>query len=655
MALVPRSSVLVLSSTRPSLCSPLIAARASAASALGCVASLVRAASLSLAAGSTCRRRLALAARCTRCRSQRPFRVASVLVLSLIRHSHYSPLTAAQASAASGRSAESPRSSARRYSRSPSARHAGGGSCSLHSARVYNTPRTHHITRFALHTHTRPHRTVRSTPRITLRASLHTHTPDRTARCPTVCSTPRTQHVARCPLRAPTVPQHIARTPRKRDAASSPARRRLALVSSSRTDRTARCAALHARTLCAPRLTRDTLSAIRSPPTRTRTTTRRRAVTQRALRPAAASRSLLARAPAAPNHAQTTAHAAHCAPRFARSTLCVTRSPHARTQNHERPDASRRCGPFSPPPVARSLTSRTPTAPHSAQHTARAQHATHTTWRAVRSLTRTHTTTRAPTHRAQHIPVRNTPRTHHIARLAPHTYTHSARQAPQQSARQAPGALRRSSLAARCLHARGCRRREAPTRQRACRLTDLPTRVAALLSAGLRASPHVTSPDHQTRHLAAQVCWTHHGAAAALPHPRTRQPHAHAAGMSAARLPPSHKRPRLVGDPSAGCAFAVGHCGPTHNPASGPGNAGGGVTRLRPHCRKSHAAGSAARCATSTQARCLAAGHSSGRPSHTQPPRTATHEHHDTAHRSAAPRHFAPPAHHTPHTQPQAL
>ena len=66
MAPVPRSSVLVLSSTRPSLCSPLTAARASAASALGCVAALVRAAALSLAAGSPCRRRLALAARCTR-------------------------------------------------------------------------------------------------------------------------------------------------------------------------------------------------------------------------------------------------------------------------------------------------------------------------------------------------------------------------------------------------------------------------------------------------------------------------------------------------------------------------------------------------------------------------------------------------------------
>ena len=45
--------------------SPLTAARASAVSALGCVAALVRAAALSLASGSLCQRRVAFAARCT--------------------------------------------------------------------------------------------------------------------------------------------------------------------------------------------------------------------------------------------------------------------------------------------------------------------------------------------------------------------------------------------------------------------------------------------------------------------------------------------------------------------------------------------------------------------------------------------------------------
>ena len=74
MALVPRSSVLVLSSTRPSFYSPLTAAQASAASALGCVAALVRTAAFSLAAGSPCRQLLTLAARCTRRRPWRPCR-----------------------------------------------------------------------------------------------------------------------------------------------------------------------------------------------------------------------------------------------------------------------------------------------------------------------------------------------------------------------------------------------------------------------------------------------------------------------------------------------------------------------------------------------------------------------------------------------------
>ena len=81
MAPMLRSSVLALSSTRPSLCSHLPVAQASAASTLGCVAALACAAALSLAAGSPCRRQLSLAAGCTRRHSWRLCRVASVLVL----------------------------------------------------------------------------------------------------------------------------------------------------------------------------------------------------------------------------------------------------------------------------------------------------------------------------------------------------------------------------------------------------------------------------------------------------------------------------------------------------------------------------------------------------------------------------------------------
>ena len=103
MAPVLRSSVLVLvfSSTRPSLCSPLTAARAGAASALSCVAAIDRVAALSLAATSPCRRRLMLAARCTRCHLWRPSCVHRCLFPFSTRPLLCMPLTAARASAAS--------------------------------------------------------------------------------------------------------------------------------------------------------------------------------------------------------------------------------------------------------------------------------------------------------------------------------------------------------------------------------------------------------------------------------------------------------------------------------------------------------------------------------------------------------------------------
>ena len=93
------------------------------------------------------------------------------------------------------------------------------------------------------------------------------HTRFRLARRPhrTVRSTPRTQHIVRLPLRAPTAPQHCApcahdtRThtatiaPICRDAALPLARRRLALASGSRADRTARRATRRAHAAhCAP-------------------------------------------------------------------------------------------------------------------------------------------------------------------------------------------------------------------------------------------------------------------------------------------------------------------------------------------------------------------------------------------------------------------
>ena len=104
--------------------------------------------------------------------------------------------------------------------------------------------RSQHIPHFRLAR--RPHRTARGTP---ARHTLSTFRSQPTA--------PR--HCRRLLItRAHTQPERHRR-PRP---ASSPARRRLALASSSRADRAAQCTALHARTLCAPRLARDTLSTI---------------------------------------------------------------------------------------------------------------------------------------------------------------------------------------------------------------------------------------------------------------------------------------------------------------------------------------------------------------------------------------------------------
>ena len=199
---------------------------------------------------------------------------------------------------------------------------------------------------------------------------------------------------------------------------------------------------------------------------------RRRAVTQRAFQPAAASHLLPARAPTAPHLAQHTSHATLCAPLFARSTSHAARSTHhaRKTTNAPRAAAWRS---FQPAAASHSPTARAPTAPLSAQHSARATRHAHDLAR--RSLSHAHTHQREirrtarstlPAHRLlalasnsradrttqfaqQHAPahcapsplrtrahtsVRNTPRTHHVARLAPHTaHTQRSPSAPPRS------------------------------------------------------------------------------------------------------------------------------------------------------------------------------------------------------------------------------
>ena len=240
--------------------------------------------------------------------------------------------------------------------------------------------------------------------------------------------------VVRRPLRAPTDPQHYApsarhtrthapQRPASRDAADSPAH-------------------LAHNTLRAT-LRAQHIARFRSPPRTRATTPRRRGATQRAAQPAAASRSPSAHAPTAPHPAQHAAHAALCAPRFARNTvraslhthapdrtvtaphgarahyarntLCAVRfatdraaplravcSSLAHTHCHESPDAPRRSGP-RPAVASHSVPNRASIAARSAQ---------------------------PATHAAHGVP-------------SPHSRTPSARQAPHPSARQAPRSHKR--------------------------------------------------------------------------------------------------------------------------------------------------------------------------------------------------------------------
>ena len=316
MAPVPLSSVLVLTSTGPSLCSPLTAAQASAASALGCVAALVRAAALTLAAGSPGRRRVAAAARCTRRRSWRlccfrrrsrsprpdprcamhaaslmaPVMRSSALVLSSTRPSLCPPLTAARASAASALGA-------RLYRR---ARSRGGALARRRLAML-----------------------------AAARARCATHTASPMA--PVLRSSVLALSSTRLSICSPLTADRTARPPGSVTGGGSfrPVRR-------------------PHRTPHAPRV----------------------AATQRPPQSAAASRSLQACAPTATHGAQHTTHAAHCAPSASRADrtaiLRAVCSSHAHTHSHYRPAATQR--PPKHATASHSRPARAPTAPHAAIH-----------------------------------------------------------------------------------------------------------------------------------------------------------------------------------------------------------------------------------------------------------------------------------------------
>ena len=100
-------------------------------------------------------------------------------------------------------------------------------------------------------------------------------------------------------------------------------------------------------------------------------------------------------------------------------------------------------------------------------------------------------------------------------------------------------------------------------------------------------------------------------------------------------------RPQLVGDPIGLGPLRSGYCGPTPYPTTGTWQSGGVsradslrdtsrvTARLSPHCRESHAAGSAARRVSTDSARAPAA-----RNRHARATATATHTH--TSHTTAS-------------------
>ena len=373
------------------------------------------------------------------------------------RHDTAGPLARRRLVLTSGSRADrTARRAARAKHRAPSASH----------RLQRNTPRTRHPERHPIH-HTHAH---------------HNAPACRDAARPP--SAPAASHSL--PARAPTAPYHAQHT---------------------RTQHTARHASHAAH--CAPPAQRTHTRKI------TNARTRRGAAV---LQPAAASRSLLARAPTALHHTQHIApqhvarhasHEAHCAPP-ARHT-CARKTTDAPTRRDAAGSSARR--------QSHSLTSRAPTAPHMAQHTARALHATHTTWRAARSHTRTHTIERSdapraarsqPTAASHSLPAR--------ASTAPHSSLHTTHQ-----------------LIARLLliihaHTQPRATRHARNTMRAIRIRTMRSPSAAHHSA--RQAPRPGSHANAAGLPAAR-----------LPPSRPRRPHTSAKGMPATRLLPSPGTP----------------------------------------------------------------------------------------------------------------
>ena len=340
---------------------------------------------------------------------------------------------------------------------------------------------------------------------------------------------------------------------------------------------------------------------------------RRRAVTQRAFQPAAASHSLPARAPTAPHLAQHTSHATLCAPRFARSTSHAARSTHHARKTTNAP-TRRGAAVLS---ARRRLTlasgSRADRTSQCAAHSARATRHAHDLAR--RSLSHAHTHQREirrtarstlPAHRRlalasnsradrttqfakQHAPahcapsplrtrahtsVRNTPRTHHVARLAPHTaHTQRSPSAPPRS--PSAHAPRLASSPARRVTMRAA---VGAGRHRHATKSWPPNR--ALQGWRLRSPPvfararAVTSPETPNSARRAQVCRKDHCCDRCITHAEetSERGRTHTCRVTASSSTPGWL---VTHRPSGLCGRVT--VAQHHIRQPGPGKAGGGV------------------------------------------------------------------------------
>ena len=383
---------------------------------------------------------------------------------------------------------------------------------------------------------------------------------------------PTLAHGTLSAIRSPPTPTRNHTAPARRDAAGLSARRRLALASGSRADRTAPCATHFARNTL--RATLRTQHIARRPLNTPRTQHHERPARRGVAVLSARRRLTLAYGSRANRTSQCATQRARNAPR---TRPCA---PLALTHAQTPPREPRRAAPARSHTTAasHSLPARAATAPHIAQH-ANAR----SSLRAVcSSHARTHNHAQHATHATQCAPSAHTP----CARQAP---------APQRSPSAEARQPRRVPLLGDLVIAagnhlpHGCPPRGSgghTQARRGCLPRGCPPHPVHRLTGLLKAGGGSTfdpvfararlSPNHQTRHLAAQVCRVDHCGIGCVYHTRDGErekdgpqarascetPHANAA----CRVAVSLTRPRWSTGGRTGqmAVRFAGHCGPLH-------------------------------------------------------------------------------------------